>query len=137
MVFQDYAEIDLGNKRVECWYFGPGNGPGDVVVYVPEEKVAWTSNFIMNSRATPMHLGPGPEPYVETLQKVRQTLDIETIVPGHGPMGDGNEAVDSLIAYLQNLEKNVKQSVESGHTIEETLEAVPLPDDYRIPATYA
>jgi len=46
VVFDAYAEIDLGGRVVELWQFGPGNGPGDTVVHVPDAKVAWTGNFV-------------------------------------------------------------------------------------------
>src|SRR6266516_4046910 len=35
VVFDTFAEIDLGGQVVQLWHFGPGNGPGDTVAYVP------------------------------------------------------------------------------------------------------
>lgn len=40
MVFDERTEIDLGGRIVQLWQFGPGNGPGATVVYVPDEREA-------------------------------------------------------------------------------------------------
>ena len=42
----DFMELDLGNRKVQLWHFGPGNTPGDTMVYVAEARVAWTGNFL-------------------------------------------------------------------------------------------
>jgi cyclase len=57
-------------------------------VYVPEEKIAWTGNFVGNEHLLPMLLEVGPVPYIETLARCKASLDIDTIIPGHGPLGN-------------------------------------------------
>jgi cyclase len=46
--------------------------------------------------------------------------ELRTIVPGHGPMGDGHAAIDALAAYLERLHEEVAASVEAGRTLPET-----------------
>lgn len=130
VVFEQYSEIDLGSQLVELWHFGPGNGPGDTIVYVPSVKAAWTGNFLPREGLLPMLLGGGPEPYIESLQKMKETLDIDTIICGHGPMGDGETALDSLIEYLEFLQSNVRKAIDAENTLTETLETIPLPEKY-------
>ena len=50
VVFDDYLRLDLGDRVVEIYHFGPGNTPGDTVVYVPEARVAWTGNLVGGRR---------------------------------------------------------------------------------------
>ncbi|NRQ36525.1 MBL fold metallo-hydrolase [Nonomuraea sp. NN258] len=123
VVFDSFAEVDLGGRTVQLWQFGPGNGPGDTIVYVPDTKIAWTGNFLCHAGTAPMLLQGGPAPYLESLRRMRETLpDLRTIVPGHGPAGDGIEGIDWLIAYLERLQSDVVRLHEDGHTMEETLE---------------
>ena len=68
VVFDHCCAIDLGNKIVELWHFGPGNAPGDTVVYVPDAKVAWTGNFLMSAGIPPMLLEGGPSPLHRNLE---------------------------------------------------------------------
>ncbi|GAA3710780.1 hypothetical protein GCM10022224_090280 [Nonomuraea antimicrobica] len=46
--------------------------------------------------------------------------DLEWIVPGHGPIGDGPTALAELIAYLERLEAEVSAAVAAGRTLDET-----------------
>ncbi|MEV4011946.1 MBL fold metallo-hydrolase [Nonomuraea angiospora] len=124
LVFDAYAEIDLGGRVVQLHHFGPGNGPGDTVVYVPDTRTAWTGNFLCHAGTAHMLLQGGPEPYLGSLRRMREALpELETIVPGHGPMGDGPAAVDALIGYLERLHDEVLASVEAGRSLEETYAA--------------
>ncbi|MFI6786686.1 MBL fold metallo-hydrolase [Nonomuraea sp. NPDC050383] len=124
LTFDSYAEIDLGGRVVQLHHFGPGNGPGDTIVYVPDARTAWTGNFLCHAGTAHMLLQGGPEPYLGSLRRMREALpELETIVPGHGPMGDGPAAVDALIGYLERLHDEVQANVEAGHSLEETLAA--------------
>ncbi|MEU6780834.1 MBL fold metallo-hydrolase [Nonomuraea angiospora] len=124
LVFDSYAEIDLGGRVVQLHHFGPGNGPGDTVVYVPDTRTAWTGNFVCHAGTAHMLLQGGPEPYLGSLRRMREALpELETIVPGHGPMGDGPAAVDALIGYLERLHDEVLASVRAGRDLEETYAA--------------
>ncbi|HEY2958794.1 MAG TPA: hypothetical protein VGM21_11400 [Actinomycetota bacterium] len=40
VVFDDHTEVDLGGRTVQLWHFGPGNSPGNTVVWVPEARAA-------------------------------------------------------------------------------------------------
>src|SRR5690349_12700173 len=53
-VFDDRLDIDLGGRIVELHYFGPGNTPGDTIVYLREQRLAWTGNFVGHKRILPM-----------------------------------------------------------------------------------
>jgi cyclase len=128
VVFDSRAEIDLGGRVVELWAFGPGNGPGDTVVYVPDARVAWTGNYLCHAGTAPMLLQGGPEPYLASLRRMAEVLpDLRTVVPGHGPVGDGHEAIRWLVDYLERLRDDVIALYAAGHTVEETLELCPSP----------
>jgi len=135
VVFDHYCAIDLGSKFVELWHLGPGNAPGDTVVYVPDAKVAWTGNFLMSAGIPPMLLEGGPGPYIETLKAMQSMLDVTTIVPGHGPMGEGKAALENFIAYMQYLQEHVGAAFASGRSLDEIQEYVPLPALLHIPTT--
>lgn len=121
----EFLELDLGDRRVELWHFGPGNTPGDTIVYDPESKSAWTGNFLPNELVSTMLLEGGPREYIDTLAKCKNKLDIKRIVPGHGPMGKP-EAFGHLIAYLWWLLREVDEAVRLGLTSTAAIEAITL-----------
>ncbi|WP_433756818.1 MBL fold metallo-hydrolase [Nocardia sp. CA-135398] len=123
LTFEATMEIDLGGRTVELHHFGPGNGPGDTIVYVPSQRTAWTGNFLTGAGSAHMLLQGGPEPYIGSLRAMQQALpDLETIVPGHGPMGRGRRAITVLIDYLERLRDEVSAAFEAGRTLDETYE---------------
>ena len=108
---EELIELDLGDRKVELWHFGPGNTPGDAIVYMPEAKTAWTGNFLSNERIeNTMLLEGGPREYIDTLARCKSKLDIKQIIPGHGPMGKP-EAIDHLINYLWWLLREVDEAI--------------------------
>jgi cyclase len=69
-----------------------------------------------------MLLQGGPDPYLASLRQMRDALpELQTIVPGHGPMGNGRSAIEWLIAYLERLRDEVTAALESGRTVDEAI----------------
>jgi glyoxylase-like metal-dependent hydrolase (beta-lactamase superfamily II) len=134
VTFDRFLEIDLGGRTVELWHFGPGNAPGDTVVYAPSAKVAWTGNFLGHSRIAPMLLEGSPVLHVASLKAMKETLDVRTIVPGHGPVDDAQPAINSMIAYLEWLYDAVSERVRAGDGESDLIDLVPPPDLLRLPA---
>jgi cyclase len=133
ILFDRFCAVDLGDQVVELWCFGPGNAPGDTIVYVPSAKVAWTGNFLMRAGIAPMLLEGGPAPYIQTLHAMQATLDVATIVPGHGPMGDAAPAIDSLLNYLEELQAKVQTGIDRGQSVDEILSAYDVPRSLTLP----
>lgn len=120
----DFLEVDLGDRTVQLWHFGPGNTPGDTIVYVPEARTAWTGNFLSNEHiGNTMLLEGGPRQYIDTLARCKNTLDISRIIPGHGPMGKA-EAFVRLTAYLWWLLREVSEAVRLGLSSRAAVEAI-------------
>jgi cyclase len=89
LVLDEYLELDLGGRVVELYHLGHGNTPGDTVVYVPEARVAWTGNLIVGEGNIPFLIEGGAGAYLETIAKFTHTLEVGTIVPGHGLLTSG------------------------------------------------
>ena len=127
VAFDRFAHVDLGDQDVELWHFGPGNGPGDTIVYSPRAKVAWTGNFLGHAHIAPMLLEGSPEPYIASLKAMRATLDVERIVPGHGPMDKAEGAIESIIEYLQWLFDAVRHAIDKGIPESEAIDSITPP----------
>jgi cyclase len=128
VTFEHFLALDLGGVEVQLWQFGPGNAPGDTVVYVPSARAAWTGNFLGHRGIAPMLLEGGPRPYAESLRRMKAALDLQVIVPGHGPMDEAGPAIDWMIEYLHELDQDVRTARAAGRTLEQILDArVPPP----------
>lgn len=127
LVFDNYLQLDLGGRVVELYHFGPGNTPGDTVVYVPEAKAAWTGNLITASIPIMFHGGAGA--YMDTIARFARTLEVETVVPGHGGLLTG-AVFGRYLAYLSDLIGTVRRAASEGKTLEQTVGGTPLAEAY-------
>jgi cyclase len=88
------ATIDLGGRTVELKVFGLGQTKGDLFVWLPKEKIFFTSNAILAEKpAIPWLLEGNHDLALETMRKMKAFLPADTvIVPGV----DGNVGQDAL-----------------------------------------
>ena len=133
VVFTDFLQLDLGGRAVEVHHFGPGNTPGDTVVYVPEAQVAWTGNLVVGQGTIPPLFEGRAGAYLETMARFARTLDVKTVVPGHGAMTSG-KILTRYLTYLSELIQAVRWEAEKGRSLEETLANMPLWERYAPPA---
>jgi len=129
LAFDEYLELDLGGRVVELYHFGHGNTPGDTVVYVPEARVAWTGNLIAGEGLIPFLIEGGAGAYLETMAKFTHTLEVATIVPGHGLLTSGT-ILGRYLPYLSELIEAVRRAIRAGQSLEEAIAATPLGQQY-------
>jgi cyclase len=129
LVVKEYLELDLGGRVVELYHFGHGNTPGDTVVYVPEARVAWTGNLIVGEGNIPFLIEGGAGAYLETIAKFTHTLEVATIVPGHGLLTSG-PMLSRYLTYLSELIESVRKAIRAGQNLEEAIAVIPLGQKY-------
>ena len=133
VVFEESLRLDLGGRVVELYHFGHGNTPGDTVVYVPEARVAWTGNLVLGEGIIPWAIEGNTRAYLRTITRFAASLDVETIVPGHGVM-TSRATLDTYRRYLRGHINAVQGAIHSGQTLEQTLAGMPLGESYLPPA---
>ncbi len=93
-----------GGREIQLLYFGRGHTGGDVVVYLPQEKVLATGDLLTAGLS---YMGDGyPEEWVETLEELKG-LDFEVVLPGHGQAFREREKIDFFQAYLRDLSEKI------------------------------
>jgi cyclase len=89
-----------GGREIRLQFFGRAHTGGDIVVYLPEEKVLLTGDLLGQGIS---YLGDAFVPdYVETLEQLKD-LDFEVIIPGHGRPFSERERIDYFQAYLTDF----------------------------------
>jgi len=114
ITFDRRLTLDMGDTTVHLEFVG-GHSPGTILTYLPEEKAVFTGD---NVEGQFPYFGQGQfYSWKVVLEKIL-AMDIELLVPGHGPVG-GKEMVESYIDFFQKLEDEVKNFDDRGLTIEE------------------
>ncbi len=128
IVVDDHVTIDLGKKEVQIMHWGFAQTPGDLFVWVPDEKVFWTGNpLVAPPPALPWLLEGGHRESLATMKKVRAFLPADAIViPGHGrPMTPGE--IDFTIQYLETLDNKVQTAIAGGLSLQEIQQTLSMP----------
>jgi len=90
ITFDDHANIYLGGKNVQLYYFGRGHTNGDIVAYFPAQRVLAAGDNFTIGDATPELIdyagGGSAKELPDTLAGILR-LDFDAVVPGHGTVG--------------------------------------------------
>lgn len=104
-----------------------GHTASDIVLYLPEEKIAFMGDLLF-VKSHPYLASGSPEQWKQALEKV-ETLGIQIAVPGHGPVGRSADLA-TMSQYIHTLESIVANVMKSGKPVEQAfLEPVPSPFD--------
>jgi cyclase len=129
IVFDDHLRIDLGERIVDTYWFGPANTPGDTITTVRDARVAWTGN--MTGGSFGLALESDAPTFLGTLTRFIQTIEVETLIPGHSaPLGPSDLWL--YMVYFSRLTNDMKRALNAGWTLEETLERIPMGEAFRL-----
>ena len=119
----DKREIKLGSTVVQLLHFGQAHTPGDMVVWLPQQKIIYTGDIVYTERLlgvlTISHSGN----WVQVFDKLAQ-LDPKTIIPGHGHPTNLERARKETRDYLVYLREAVGKSLDSGDTLQDAVDKI-------------
>ncbi len=100
--FEGSLDINVGDKLVELRQVGPAHTHGDVLVHVPADKTVFTGDILFIEGHPILWAGP-VQNWLDACDYML-ALDIETVVPGHGPITDkdGIRAVQGYLSYIRD-----------------------------------
>src|SRR5262245_20908876 len=106
VTLNDHMTLFRGEREIRLIYLGRAHTAGDVVVFLPKEKVVCTGDMLT---ATVANLSDGyVNEWPDTLEKLRG-LDFTDVVPGHGEPWKGKERIDHWQAYLRDIWQQAKK----------------------------
>ena len=120
--------VFYGTRRaVELHTWGGGHSSSDAFLFLPAERCAFMGDLGFFQHHFPL-LGSERHTLSTTLDRLL-SLDLETYVPGHGPLGSKAD-VRLQIQYVAALEALAAQVVEAGGSADDAArQPVPAPFD--------
>ena len=116
VTFEDRLWIHPGGTSIRLEYFGPCHTLGDIVAYVPDERVLFAGDIAFIG-STPLVWEGSLLNWIETVGRIA-ALKPQTIVPGHGPITD-IDGLRSMEAYLGHVVAQGAELKDNGLTPEE------------------
>jgi glyoxylase-like metal-dependent hydrolase (beta-lactamase superfamily II) len=123
--FTGQLQRKVGNKTVELIEVGPAHTGGDVLVYVPKDKTVYTGDILFIEGTPVMWAGPVKN-WIDACNKII-AMDVETIVPGHGPLTD-KKGVAAMRDYLAYITKEARKRYDAGLSSFEAAKDIALGD---------
>ena len=109
--FEKKLDINLGNKEIKLIEVGPTHTEGDILVYIPHNKTIFTGDIIFHG-GTPI-MWKGPVSNWLNACDIILDMDVDIVVPGHGPVSD-KTCVVSVKEYFEFIIKETKKRFDSG-----------------------
>jgi glyoxylase-like metal-dependent hydrolase (beta-lactamase superfamily II) len=86
------GELEVGDHRFQVIYT-PGHAPGSICLYWPEAKALFTGDVIFSQSLGRTDLPGGRGALLKASIDRLTELDVELLLPGHGPVLRGKAAV--------------------------------------------
>jgi cyclase len=117
LTFADRVTLHPGGARVEVCHVGPAHTTGDVVAWLPDQRVLFAGDVVMSGR-TPFALMGSVAGSIAAIRWLR-SLEPRTVVCGHGPV-TGPGALELAEEYLTWVQRLAAQGQAAGLTPLET-----------------
>lgn len=115
MTFENTLNIQLGRRRVQLRDMGRANSPHDTIIYLPEEKILFTGDIVVQS-PLPYVGASWPVEWVRVLREL-ESMPVTAIVPGHGPVMRDHSYVARLRAMYEDALATVTSMALAGKTL--------------------
>jgi glyoxylase-like metal-dependent hydrolase (beta-lactamase superfamily II) len=121
--FSDELRLPVGELQLELIEVGPAHTRGDTLVHVPARRVLFSGDILFSGAHPIAWAGPVSN-WIAACELIL-AMDVEVIVPGHGPLA-GPDAVRELKGYFEYLYEQARVCRAEGMTALEAARAISL-----------
>jgi glyoxylase-like metal-dependent hydrolase (beta-lactamase superfamily II) len=97
----DKQVVDLGNMEAQVLFLGRAHTGGDLMVYLPAQKILFMSEAYLN-RVFPAMRSGYPSEWVKMIDRAL-AMDVDLYVPGHGFVEQAKASREELVEYQKAL----------------------------------
>jgi len=121
--FPASMELTRGGREIRLLFLGRGHTGGDIVVYLPKERVVASGDLLVNGIA---NLVDGyVNDWPDALDKLG-ALDFDDVIPGHGEPFKGKEKIGFFQSYLRDLWQQANKLHDEGVSPEEAAKRIDM-----------
>jgi cyclase len=125
--FDGELTLDVGGREVQLIEVAAAHTEGQLIVQVPDAKTLFSGGLLFVDSTPVMWAGP-VESWIAALEAIL-TMDVDVIVPGHGPVTDKG-GVQQVKAYWEYVTAHVRQRYDAGMSAAEAAHDIVLSKDF-------
>lgn len=117
--------MTLDGEKIELYHWVPAHTSGDLIVFLPAEKIVFTGDIVTSNRVDPIihpEKGGNSEGWIKTMQGIAK-LNADQFVPGHGDVQTKAQIEERLKTMSEKREKIVAM-IKEGKSLQEIKAAV-------------
>jgi len=111
--FEDKRVIELGGVRMELLHLGPSHSPGDIMLWMPKEKLIITGDMAFHQRLLPVFEHTDTGAWIDTWKKF-EALGAQYVIPGHGSPTNMAEVTKYTHDYVAYMRAQLGKLIEDG-----------------------
>jgi len=121
--FDRELTLHVGAKEVRLLELGPAHTRGDVIVYVPQDRTIFAGDLLFID-GHPITWGGPIKNWIKACD-LMLSWDVETVVPGHGPLTD-KTGIRAVRDYFDYVQKEARKRFDAGMAMEEAARDISL-----------
>ncbi len=111
--FADHYRLPMQGMDIELIYTGGAHTHGDLLVWLPKDKIVFSGDTVFADRLLGIQPGLGLQ-WIRALEKLRDGLHPTTVIPGHGNVASLQKAMDDSLGYLVMLRDGARKLIDEG-----------------------
>jgi cyclase len=120
---KDSMTLQRGSRTIELHFLGRAHTAGDLVIYLPAEKVLYAGDLFYDGAP---YLADGfPLEFIDALDRLKK-FDANIILGGHGGITRDKSRIDARQAYIRDFWEQAKASHDAGLSPAEALAKLDL-----------
>jgi glyoxylase-like metal-dependent hydrolase (beta-lactamase superfamily II)/rhodanese-related sulfurtransferase len=116
--FDSELSIDLGGLEVRLLHLGPAHSPGDIVAWIPSQRLVISGDMAFHQRLLPIFEHTDTAAWIETWDSFA-ALEATHVIPGHGDPTDMGEVTRYTRDYLVYLRTKVSEVLDAGGSLQQ------------------
>jgi glyoxylase-like metal-dependent hydrolase (beta-lactamase superfamily II) len=116
--FEERKVIQMGDRRIELLNLGPAHSPGDISVWLPQQKLVIAGDIAFHQRMLPVFEHTDTAAWIETWKSF-EALGAEIVIPGHGTPTDMATVTRYTRDYLLDVRGQIGTLLEAGGSLED------------------
>lgn len=117
ITFSDNYTVSLGDKTIEVIWLGPSHSSGDIVVWLPDERLVVSGDMAFHERMLPIFEETDTRLWLESWQRFEE-LNALYVIPGHGHPTNMAQVRRYTRDYLLFLRSAVQSLLDDGDDLE-------------------
>lgn len=116
---EDKKVIDMGRFHIEVLNLGPAHSPGDISVWLPEQKLVISGDMAFHERMPPIFEETITADWLESWENF-EALGALYVIPGHGHPTNVDQVRRYTKDYLVYLRGKIQEVLDDGGSLKDS-----------------